>query len=61
MAEQKTKKTTTRKPKATVPDPWVTAEYKGRTYEVLEVREHAIKLTDGTIHFWVRRKDVTAG
>lgn len=57
MAEQKTKKTTTRKPKATVQ----TAEYKGRIFEVLEVREHAVKLTDGTIHFWARRNNVTIG
>ena len=61
MAEQKAKKTTTRKPKATKQESWVTAEYKGKTYEVLEANEHRVMLTDGTIHFWVRRNDVTAG
>ena len=60
MAEQKAKKTTTRKPKATKPEVQ-TAIFKGRTYEVLEEREHALKLTDGTIHFWARRRDVTLG
>lgn len=57
MAEQKAKKTTTRKPKADKQ----TATFKGRTFEVLEEREHALKLTDGTIHFWARRRDVTLG
>lgn len=60
MAEQKTKKTTTRKPKATKPEVQ-TVEYKGRTFDVLEESEHALKLTDGTIHFWVRRNNVTVG
>lgn len=60
MAKETTKKTT-RKPKAAVPDKWVTCEYKGKTYDVLEVREHAVCLTDGTIHFWARRKDVQVG
>lgn len=57
MAEQKAKKTTTRKPKADKQ----TAEYRGQTFHVLEENEHAICLTDGTIHFWARRKDVTLG
>lgn len=57
MAEQKAKKTTTRKPKADKQ----TATFKGRTFDVMEVNEHAICLTDGTIHFWARRKDVTLG
>lgn len=60
MAEQKTKKTT-RKPKedkVTVPDPWVTCDYKGKTYEVLEINDNAVKLTDGMIHFWVKRSEV---
>ena len=56
MAEQKTKKTT-RKPK----EDRVTAQYKGKTYDVLEQNEHCTKLTDGMIHFWVRNKDVTVG
>ena len=59
MAKETTKKTT-RKPKAETPKPWVTTNYKGKTYEVLEANEHHVKLTDGTIHFWVRRSDVTA-
>ncbi len=59
MAEQKAKKTT-RKPEATKPEVQ-TAIFKGRTYEVLEEREHALKLTNGTIHFWARRRDVTLG
>lgn len=56
MAEQK-KKTTTRKPKADKQ----TATFKGRTFDVIEEREHAVMLTDGTIHFWARRRDVTLG
>ena len=56
MAKETTKKTT-RKPKAEKQ----TAEYKGKTFDVLEVREHAVCLTDGTIHFWARRKDVQVG
>jgi hypothetical protein len=59
MAEQKKK--TTRKPKETIPDPWMTCEYKGKTYEVMEVNDINVKLTDGTIHFWVRRSDVEVG
>ena len=57
MAEQKAKKTTTRKPKADKQ----TAEYRGQTFDVMEVNEHAVCLTDGTIHFWARRRDVTLG
>ena len=57
MAEQKAKKTTTRKPKAEKQ----TAEYRGQTFEVMEVNEHAVCLTDGAIHFWARRKNVTFG
>ena len=57
MAEQKAKKTTTRKPKADKQ----TAEYRGQTFEVMEVGENTVKLTDGSIHFWARRKDVTLG
>ena len=56
MAEQKQKKTT-RKPKADKQ----TATFKGRTFDVLEVSDNAVCLTDGTIHFWARRKDVTLG
>ena len=41
-----------------MPDPWVTCDYKGKTYEVLEINENAVKLTDGMIHFWVRRSEV---
>lgn len=50
-----TKSTTTRKPKK------ISAEYKGRQYEIIEQNEHHICLTDGTIHFWVRACDVQAG
>ena len=57
MAEQKAKKTTTRKPKADKQ----TAKYRGQTFQVLEANENAVCLTDGTIHFWARRKDVTLG
>lgn len=32
--------------------------YNGKKYEVLEQNETMTKLTDGTIHFWVRTKDV---
>ena len=56
MAKETTKKTT-RKPKADKQ----TATFKGRTFEVLEESEHAVCLTDGTIHFWARRRDVTLG
>ena len=57
MAEQKAKKTTTRKPK----EEKQTATFKGRTFDVIDVGEHAVCLTDGTIHFFARRKDVTLG
>lgn len=57
MAEQKTKKTTTRKPKAKPK----TVEFQGRQYDVIEQNEHHICLTDGTIHFWKRITDVEGG
>lgn len=57
MAKETTKKTTTRKPKAAAQ----TAEYRGQMFQILEANENAVCLTDGTIHFWVRKKDVTLG
>lgn len=36
-----------------------TVMYKNKKCEVLEQNEHRTKLTDGTIHFWVRTSDVT--
>ena len=57
MAKETTKKTTTRKPKAEKR----TATFRGQTFDVLEENEHAVCLTDGTIHFWARRRDVTLG
>lgn len=55
MAEKKTtkKKATTKKTKNTV-------LYNEKEYEVLEQTEDKVKLTDGSIHFWVRAKDVSA-
>lgn len=50
MAEKKTTKRTTKKN---------TVMYKNKKCEVLEQNEHRTKLTDGTIHFWVRTSDVT--
>ena len=58
MATKESTKKTTRKPKATKPSN-VMAEYRGATYEVLEQNEQRICLTDGTIHFWAKAKDVT--
>jgi hypothetical protein len=54
MATKKatTKPTTTKKPEA------LTAVYRGNKYEIIEQNEHKVCLTDGTIHFWVRAKDV---
>ena len=59
MAEKKTttKKTTTRKPRAKKPQADL-ATYKGRTFEVLERNGNRVKLTDGTIHFWVKATDI---
>lgn len=54
MATKKTetKPATTGKPKK------ITAIYQGKKYDVLEQNEHKVCLTDGSIHFWVRAKDV---
>jgi len=51
MATKKatTKPTTTKKPSAL---------YRGNKYEIIEQNEQKVCLTDGTIHFWVRAKDV---
>lgn len=32
--------------------------YKGRKFTVLEENNNRVKLTDGTIHFWVDKKYV---
>ena len=60
MAEKKTTKktTTTRKPRAKKnPDAVV---FRGEKYSVLEENEQKYKLTNGIIHFWANKKDVTA-
>lgn len=60
MAEKKaTKKTTTtRKPRAKKnPDAVV---FRGEKYSILEENEQKYKLTNGIIHFWASKKDVTA-
>ena len=51
MAE---KKTAAKKPKKN------TVTYKNRQFTVLDRNERALKLTDGTIHFWVRADRVEA-
>ena len=48
-----TKKTTKKAKKDTV-------TYKGQEYELIEESGNMVKLTDGLIHFWVKKKDVTA-
>lgn len=54
MAEKKTtKKKATTKKKETV-------TYKEQEYTVLDRVENRIMLTDGSIHFWVSAKDVSA-
>ena len=35
-----------------------TVTYKGNEYTLLEEANGRCKLTDGTIHFWVKEKDV---
>lgn len=55
MATKKTEskpKATTKKPKAD------TAVFRGQKYIVLERSDHKVKLTDGTIHFWVKASNV---
>lgn len=44
-------KKTTKKTKVT---------YKGQKYSVMEETDTKLKLTDGTIHFWVRKESVEA-
>lgn len=36
-----------------------TVTYKGNKYTLLEEANGRCKLTDGTIHFWVKEKDVS--
>lgn len=60
MAEKKTTKktTTTRKTRAKKnPDAVV---FRGEKYSILEENEQKYKLTNGIIHFWANKKDVTA-
>ena len=55
MATKKTEskpKATTKKSKAD------TATFRGQKYIVLERSDHKVKLTDGTIHFWVKASNV---
>lgn len=54
MAEKKTTKKSTKTKKTNV------VTYKGQKYTLLEEGNGKVKLTDGTIHFWVKAKDVTA-
>lgn len=49
---KQTNKTTTKKPKK------FSAIYRGRKYDIIEQNEYKVCLTDGTIHFWARAKDV---
>ena len=49
MAEKKTTKKTTKKN---------IAVYNGQKYTILEEANDRIKLTDGTIHFWVKADKV---
>lgn len=63
MAEKKTTKktttkTTTRKPRAKKNPEAVV--FRGEKYSVLEENEQKYKLTNGIIHFWASKKDVTA-
>ena len=52
-------KNTETKPKATTKKPKAEAvTYRGRKYTVLERTDHKVKLTDGTIHFWVKADNV---
>lgn len=44
-------KKTTKKTKVT---------YKGQKYTVMEEQDGRLKLTDGIIHFWVRKESVEA-
>lgn len=44
-------KKTTKKTKVT---------YKGQKYTVLEEQDGKLKLTDGIIHFWVKKDNVEA-
>lgn len=48
------KKTTAKKPKKN------TVTYKGKQFTVLEKNERSMKLTNGSIHFWVRADRVEA-
>lgn len=51
-----TKKTTTKK--AAPKKEKATVMYRGQEFTVLEKDENTYKLTDGTIHFYARAKDV---
>ena len=51
MAEKKTEKKTT---KSTAKKK-NTCVVNGHTYKILEETEHKYKLTDGIIHFWVKK------
>lgn len=51
MAEKKTKKETKAEPKEQ------TFKYNGKEYTIMEESDISYKLTDGIIHFWVK-KDV---
>ena len=48
-----TKKITKKKDESVV-------EYRGKLFTVMERNDDRVLLTDGTIHFWARAKDVTA-
>lgn len=50
-AKKPAKKTTTKKEKNTV-------TFKGRKFTVLEKNDLSYKLTDGSIHFYAKAKDV---
>ncbi len=58
MTEKKTeKKTTQRKTtKKKNKAPWCI--YNGKEYTILEEQENKVKLTDGVIHFWVKKEKV---
>lgn len=58
MAEKKTTKKKTTTKKTTKKKETVT--YKEQEYTVLDRVENRIMLTDGSIHFWVSDKDVSA-
>lgn len=53
MAEKKTKKETKAEPK----EQPKTFKYNGKEYTIMEESDISYKLTDGIIHFWVK-KDV---